>query len=74
MRWLAATQRDALLYAARSLSRSARGADATGEPRWCAAHRGCATPTSPISEVARTMIAESRWAILVRAPDGLTGP
>ena len=70
VRWLATTQRDALLYAARSLSPLPEvqtlpvTSVVRGTPRLC-------DPDTPISEVARTMIAESRSAILVRARDGL---
>ena len=70
VRWLATTQRDALLYAARSLSPLPEvqtlpvTSVVRGTPRLC-------DPDTTISEAARTMIAESRSAILVRARDGL---
>ena len=70
VRWLATTQRDALLYAARSLAplpevqtlpvtSAARGASRLCEPE------------TTISEAAASMSAEGRSAILVRTRDGL---
>ncbi len=70
VRWLATTQRDALLYAARSLSPLPEvqtlpvTAVVRGAPPLC-------DPSTTISEAARMMIAEGRSAILVRARDGL---
>ena len=70
MRWLAASQREALLYAARSLSPLPEvqtlpvTAVVRGEPLLC-------DPDTTISEAAEIMIAEGRSAIIVRARDGL---
>ena len=70
VRWLATTQRDALLYAARSLSPLPEvqtlpvTSVVRGTPPSC-------DPETTIGEAARTMTAEGRSAILVRARDGL---
>jgi len=70
VRWLATTQRDALLYAARSLAPLPEiqtlpvTSVVRGAPRLC-------DPGTTISEAAGAMIAEGRSAILVRTPDGL---
>ena len=70
VRWLAASQRDSLLYAARSLSPLPEvhtlpvTAVVRGEPLLC-------DPDTTISEAAKIMTAEGRSAILVRARDGL---
>jgi CBS domain-containing protein len=70
VRWLATTQRDALLYAARSLSPLPEvqtlpvTAVVRGAPLLC-------DPETTISEAAERMTAEGRSAIVVRARDGL---
>jgi CBS domain-containing protein len=70
VRWLATTQRDALLYAARSLSPlpEVQTLPVTsvmrGAPLVC-------DPETAISEAAERMIAEGRSAILVRPREGL---
>ncbi len=70
VRWLATTQRDALLYAARSLSPLPEvqtlpvSAVVRGTTQLC-------DPDTTISQAAATMIAESRSAILVRTREGL---
>ena len=70
VRWLATTQREALLYAARSLSPLPEvqtlpvTAVVRGEPLFCG-------PDTTISEAAKLMTAEGRSAILVRARGGL---
>ena len=70
VRWLATTQRDALLYAARSLSPLPEvqtlpvSSLVRGAPPMC-------DPETTISRAAEMMIAEGRSAVLVRARDGL---
>ena len=70
VRWLATTQRDALLYAARSLSPLPEvqtlpvTSVVRGAPQLC-------DPEMTISEAAELMTAHGRSAILVRARDGL---
>ena len=70
VRWLAASQREALLYAARSLSPLPEvqtlpvTAVVRGTPLLC-------DPDTTISEAAEAMIAQGRSAIIVRARDGL---
>ena len=70
VRWLATTQRDALLYAARSLSPLPEvqtlpvTAVIRGEPQFC-------DSDTTIGEAAGAMTAEGRSAILVRTPEGL---
>jgi CBS domain-containing protein len=70
VRWLAASQREALLYAARSLSPLPEvqtlpvTSVLSGAPALC-------DPDTTIGEAAELMIAEGRSAILVRARDGL---
>jgi CBS domain-containing protein len=70
IRWLATTQRDALLYAARSLSPlpevQTLPVDVLlrGAPPMC-------DPETPISRAAEIMIAEGRSAVLVRTREGL---
>ena len=70
VRWLAASQREALLYAARSLSPLPEvqtlpvTAVVRGEPLFC-------EPDTTIREAAEIMTAQGRSAILVRARDGL---
>ncbi len=70
VRWLATTQRDALLYAARSLSPLPEvqtlpvSSLVRGEPSMC-------DPDTAISQAARMMIAEGRSAVLVRTREGL---
>ena len=70
VRWLATTQRDALLYAARSLSPlpEVQTLPVTsvlrGAPPVC-------EPETTISAAAERMIAEGRSAVLVRAREGL---
>jgi CBS domain-containing protein len=70
VRWLATTQRDALLYAARSLAPLPEvqtlpvTSVARGAPRLC-------DPETTISAAATTMSAEGRSAILVRTREGL---
>ena len=70
VRWLAASQREALLYAARSLSPLPEvqtlpvTAVVRGAPPSC-------DPDTTIGEAAEIMIAEGRSAILVRAREGL---
>jgi CBS domain-containing protein len=70
VRWLATTQRDALLYAARSLSPLPEvqtlpvTAVVRGEPLFC-------EPDMTIREAAEIMTAQGRSAILVRARSGL---
>jgi CBS domain-containing protein len=70
VRWLATTQRDALLYAARSLSPLPEvqtlpvSSVVRGAPAMC-------DPETTISQAAEMMIAEGRSAVLVRAREGL---
>ena len=70
VRWLATTQRDALLYAARSLSPLPEvqtlpvSSVVRGAPPMC-------DPETTISQAAEMMIAEGRSAVLVRAREGL---
>jgi CBS domain-containing protein len=70
VRWLATTQREALLYAARSLSPLPEvqtlpvTAVVRGEPQLCG-------PDTTISEAAKLMTAEGRSAILVGTSKGL---
>ena len=70
VRWLATTQRDALLYAARSLSPLPEvqtlpvTAVIRGAPQFC-------DSDTTIGEAAEAMTAEGRSAILVRAREGL---
>ena len=70
VRWLATTQRDALLYAARSLSPLPEvqtlpvTSMVRGAPQLC-------DPDMTISEAAELMTARGRSAVLVRARDGL---
>jgi len=70
VRWLATTQRDALLYAARSLAPLPEvqtlpvSAVVRGAPPLC-------EPGTPISEAAALMSAAGRSAILVRSREGL---
>jgi CBS domain-containing protein len=70
VRWLATTQRDALLYAARSLSPLPEvqtlpvSSVLRGAPPMC-------DPETPISQAAEMMVAEGRSAVLVRARAGL---
>ncbi len=70
VRWLATTQRDALLYAARSLSPLPEvqtlpvTAVVRGAPQLC-------DPETTVSEAAEIMSAEGRSAVLVRTRDGL---
>ena len=70
VRWLATTQRDALLYAARSLSPLPEvqtlpvTAVIRGAPPFC-------DPETTIGEAAEAMTAEGRSAILVRTREGL---
>jgi CBS domain-containing protein len=70
IRWLATTQRDALLHAARSLSPLPEvqtlpvSSLLRGTPPVC-------DPETPISRAAEVMIAEGRSAVLVRAREGL---
>jgi CBS domain-containing protein len=70
VRWLATTQRDALLYAARSLSPLPEvqtlpvTSMVRGAPQLC-------DPVMTISEAATMMSADGRSAVLVRTRDGL---
>ena len=70
VRWLATTQRDALLYAARSLSPLPEvqtlpvSSVLRGAPPMC-------DPDTPISKAAEMMIAHGRSAVLVRTREGL---
>ena len=70
VRWLATTQRDALLYAARSLSPLPEvqtlpvTAVVRGAPQFC-------DPETTISAAAEIMTADGRSAVLVRTRDGL---
>ena len=70
VRWLATTQRDALLYAARSLSplpevQTFPVTDVvSGAPKLC-------DPDTPISEAAALMDTDGRSAVLVRTREGL---
>jgi CBS domain-containing protein len=70
VRWLATTQRDAMLHAARSLSPLPEvqtlpvGSVLRGVPPMC-------DPGTSISRAAEMMIADGRSAVLVRARDGL---
>jgi CBS domain-containing protein len=70
VRWLATTQRDALLYAARSLSPLPEvqtlpvSSVVRGAPAMC-------DPETTISKAAEMMIAQGRSAVLVRTREGL---
>ena len=70
VRWLATTQRDALLYAARSLAPlpEVHTMPVTSVVRGTAL---MCDPDTTISAAAETMVAEGRSAMLVRARDGL---
>jgi CBS domain-containing protein len=70
VRWLATTQRDAMLYASRSLSPLPEvqtlpiNSVLRGAPPMCG-------PDTPISRAAEMMIADGRSAVLVRTREGL---
>ena len=70
VRWLATTQRDAMLYAARSLSPLPEVQTLPLRSVLRGAAPMC-DPETTISQAAEMMIAEGRSAVLVRARDGL---